>query len=399
MGLFSKKEKETDQKREVPENEPLSDVLLSAFLSGETLTKEKILTIPSVNGNVDLISKAIATMPVKLYRINSNGVEEVIDDIRTALLNNDTRDTLNAFELKSALIRDYFMSGGGYCFIKKNLNKVTGLYYVNAEQVSCNSNFNPIFKDYDISVIGNRYKSYEFIKILRNSDNGYQGKSICKELSTALETAFENQRFQLNQVKSGGSRKGFLKSERRLGQDEINALKNAWRRLYSQNSDNVVVLNNGIDFKESANTSVELQLNESIKTLAEQLDTIFHIGKNFEETYKLAIFPIKTLFENALNKDLLLETEKGKYFFKLDEKELIKANIKERYEMYQIATNCGLNTINELREFEGLNKIEGLDVVNLNLASVLYDIKTGKYFVPNTNTTVSMDDTNKENEI
>ena len=66
--------------------------------------------------------------------------------------------------------------------------------------------------------------------------------------------------------------------------------------------------------------------------------------------------------------------------------------------MYQIATNCGLNTINELREFEGLNKIEGLDVVNLNLASVLYDIKTGKYFVPNTNATISMDDTSKDKE-
>lgn len=397
MGLFSRKQVETQERNTTPENnEPLSDLLLSCFLKGEKLTREKVLTIPAVSSNIDLISSSIATMPVKLYRKNGEQIEEIPNDKRTSLLNGDTGDTLSAYELKYALIRDYYLGGGGFCYIHRNLNKVIGLHYVNNERVTINYNFNDIFKDYTIFVLGNSYKPYEFIKILRDTDNGCSGKSITEELSTALETAYQTQIYQLSQVRTGGARKGFLKSERRLGQDEINALKNAWRRLYSTSSENVVVLNSGIDFKEASTSSVELQLNESIKTLAEQINNVFHIGKNFEETYKNSIYPLKVAFENALNRDLLLESEKEEYFFRLDEKELIKANIKERYEMYEIATRCGLNTINELREFEGLNRIEGLDVVNLNLASVLYDINTQKFFVPNTNSNFTMNDSETE---
>lgn len=397
MGLFSRKRVETQERDITPENnEPLSDLLLSCFLNGEKLTREKVLTIPAVSSNIDLISSSIATMPVKLYKKNGEQIEEIPNDKRTSLLNGDTGDTLSAYELKYALIRDYYLGGGGFCYIHRNLNKVIGLHYVNNERVTINYNFNDIFKDYTIFVLGNSYKPYEFIKILRDTDNGCSGKSITEELSTALETAYQTQIYQLSQVRTGGARKGFLKSERRLGQDEINALKNAWRRLYSTSSENVVVLNSGIDFKEASTSSVELQLNESIKTLAEQINNVFHIGKNFEETYKNSIYPLKVAFENALNRDLLLESEKEDYFFRLDEKELIKANIKERYEMYEIATRCGLNTINELREFEGLNRIEGLDVVNLNLASVLYDINTQKFFVPNTNSNFTMNDSETE---
>lgn len=397
MGLFSRKRVETQERDITPENnEPLSDLLLSCFLNGEKLTREKVLTIPAVSSNIDLISSSIATMPVKLYKKNGEQIEEIPNDKRTSLLNGDTGDTLSAYELKYALIRDYYLGGGGFCYIHRNLNKVIGLHYVNNERVTINYNFNDIFKDYTIFVLGNSYKPYEFIKILRDTDNGCSGKSITEELSTALETAYQTQIYQLSQVRTGGARKGFLKSERRLGQDEINALKNAWRRLYSTSSENVVVLNSGIDFKEASTSSVELQLNESIKTLADQINNVFHIGKTFEETYKNSIYPLKVAFENALNRDLLLESEKGDYFFRLDEKELIKANIKERYEMYEIATRCGLNTINELREFEGLNRIEGLDVVNLNLASVLYDINTQKFFVPNTNSNFTMNDSETE---
>ena len=92
-----------------------------------------------------------------------------------------------------------------------------------------------------------------------------------------------------------------------------------------------------------------------------------------------------------MNRDLLLESEKEEYFFRLDEKELIKRSIKERYEVYEIAQRTGINTINELRQMEGLSLISGGDVLNVGLSAVLFDINTGKYFTPNTNSVVSLD--------
>ena len=188
-------------------------------------------------------------------------------------------------------------------------------------------------------------------------------------------------------VKTGGNKRGFLKSERRLGQDEINALKAAWRKLYSNNSENVVVLNSGLDFKEAANTSVEMQLNESVKTLKDQIDGIFHISDDFNDTFKFAIYPIIKAFETALNRDLLLEKEKGKYFFEFDVKEIIKASIKERYEVYRMSKECQMTTINERRRMENLGDVEGGDVIDFGLGAVLYDVKNHTFFTPNTNTT------------
>ena len=41
-------------------------------------------------------------------------------------------------------------------------------------------------------------------------------------------------------------------------------------------------------------------------------------------------------------------------------------------------------TINELRRMENLNYVEGMDVINVGLGAVLYDINSGTYYTPNT---------------
>ena len=197
---------------------------------------------------------------------------------------------------------------------------------------------------------------------------------------------YQTQLYQLGLVKTGGNKRGFLKSERRLGDQEITALKRAWRNLYANNTENVVVLNNGLDFKEAANTAVEMQLNETIDNLGKQIDNIFHIYPNFYDTFKFAIYPIIKAFETALNRDLLLEKEKGKYFFEFDVKEIVKANIKERYEVYRLAKECGFMSKNEMRQAENMNEVEGLDVIDLGLGAALYDINTHTYYTPNTDT-------------
>ena len=225
----------------------VSDVLLQALLNGEAITKEHALTIPAVSGAVDFISSMIASMPVKLYKIKQGKVETVEGDPRVAMLNGDTRDTLDAFQMKKALIADYLLDKGGYCYIRRNRNDVTGLFYVEPIYVNPIPNYRPIFKDFYIVVEDGTYKPYEFIKLLRNTKNGAFGTGLIEEVGQALETAFNTLLYQLNMVKSGGNKKGFLKSQRKLGQDEINALKRAWNRLFSNNTENVVVLNNGLE--------------------------------------------------------------------------------------------------------------------------------------------------------
>ena len=364
-----------------------NDLLLQALINNEEITRENALTIPTVSGAVDFISSTIASMPIKLYKYKQDKVEEVKGDLRTKLLNADTGDTLDAFQMKKAMIEDYLLGKGGYAYIRRDRNNVTGLFYVKDIRITAYPNFQPIFKDFYLIVEGETYQPYEFIKLLRATKDGATGRGLTCEVATALQTAYQTLTYQLGLVKTGGNKKGFIKSQNRLTQDAIDTLKTAWANLYQNNTENVVVLNQGLEFQESSSSSVEMQLNQNKKTLADEINDIFHIHKNdFDLTFKEAIYPIVRAFETALNRDLLLEKEKKNMFFEFDVKEILRANTKERYEAYAIALKSGIKTINEIRKMENDNYIEGMDVLNFSLGTVLYDTNTHQYYTPNTDT-------------
>ena len=389
MAFFDRFKKRDDTQTATqtePITPPVSDVLLKAILNGQAITREEALTLPAVSGAVDFISNMIASMPIKLYKYKDGNVEEKDDDPRVKLLNGDTGDVLNAYEMKKNMVEDFLLSDrGGNCYIRRYRNDVTGLFYVNDIHIDAIPNFKPIYKDYYILVMGEEHDKDDFIRLIRNSKDGAIGRSVIGEVGTALETAYNTLLYQLNMVKSGGNKKGFLKSQRKLTQEEINTLKKAWYNLYANNQENVVVLNNGLEFQESSQSAVETQLNENKKTLQNEINNIFHIHpEDFYLTFKTAIYPIVKEFATALNTTLLLEKEKGKYFFDFDVKEIIKANVTERYQAYKIAKETGWLTFNEIRRMENMNHIEGMDTVNVGLGAVLYDTNTHKYYTPNT---------------
>ena len=388
LDLFRTRE---EPKQEPAESQPsVEDVLLQALLSGDTITREKALTLPAVAGSVDFLCNMVACMPVKLYRYKKGKIEEVTNDKRVTCLNSDTGDTLDAFQLKKALVEDYLLGKGGYAYISKSKNDVMAIKYVEERNVSIMKNADPINKSYTILVNGKTYQPYQFIKLLRNTKDGASGVGLTVQVSKALETAYSTLIYQLGLVKSGGNKKGFLKSSRRLDQDTIDTLKRAWKNLYTNNSENVIVLNDGLEFQEASNNSVEMQLDQNKNTLTAEIKSIFHIKEDFYDTFKEAIYPIVKAFETAINRDLLLEKEKKNYFFALDVNEIVKANLKERYEAYKTASDAGWISKNEIRAKENLEAIEGMDVINVGLGSVLYDINSHQYYTPNTDKTADL---------
>ncbi len=386
MGLFDFFRKRDTETTVTP---PVSDVLLQALLNGETITREKALTLPAVSGAVDFIANCVACMPVKLYKYKQGKVTEIEDDPRVKMLNGDTGDTLDGWQMKKAMVEDYLLGKGGYAYVQKKRNDVTGIFYVAERYITIMKTYEPIHKKYQILVEGGTYEPYEFIKLLRNTVDGASGVGLTVEVSKAIEAAYNTLLYQLYLAKSGGNKKGFLKAQRKLAQEEIDVLKAAWKRLYGNSSENVIVLNNGLEFQEASSSSVEMQLNESKRTFNDEINDLFHIHPdNFDLTFKEAIYPIVKAFETALNRVLLLEKEKKNCFFEFDVKEIVKANLQERYAAYKVAKETGFMTLNEIRRAENMDYIEGMDVVNVGLGAVLYDTNTLKYFVPNTGASV-----------
>lgn len=398
--IFKKKIKNEANKETIVDENAVSDVILKALLEGEEIDREKVLMIPAVSSAVGLICDSFAMIPFKLYKkTTKEGKKQTteVEDDRVNIINYDTGDTLDGFQFKKAIAEDYLLGKGGYAYINKRKNNFVGLNYVQENKVLFERNTDAIFKNYNILVDGNTYRPYDFIKILRNTKNGAYGTGYTKEISKSLETAYKRIIYDLELMRTGGNKKGFLKAQRHLDKEGMSILKSQWNEYFAGNS-SCVILNDGMDFQEASNTSVENQLNEKNKTFSEEVKEIFHIGKTNEDFLKNTIMPIATAFCTALNKDFLLEKEKKSYYFAADYTELIRCTIKERFEAYQIAIASGFKTRNEVRYLEGDDALDGLDMINIGLGDVLFDPKTKQIYTPNTNKMVKMDDTNQEIE-
>lgn len=388
MGFFKR------EKRDATMDETkVDDLLLTALLKGGTVDRETALSLPVISGCVDLICNTFAMIPFKLYKETitdgKRATEEVVDN-RVKLINEDTTDTLDGFQFKKAICEDYLLGKGGYAYIKKIGNEFVGLFYVEDSKISIQKNADAIFKSFNIMVDGNTYNNHEFIKLLRNTKDGASGKGLTEEISQALQTAYRRLKYEYDLTATGGSRKGFLKSQKHLDEKSLKALKKAWEEYYAGNA-NTVVLNDGIDFQEASNSSQQNEMNEKTRTFADEIREIFHLNNaNFDDFIKNAIMPIATAFATALNRDFLLEKEKKSFYFAPDTKELLKGSLKERYDAYRIAITTGFKTRNEIRYMEDDDAIEGLDMITLGLGEVLLNAETGEIYTPNTNTLVKM---------
>lgn len=385
MGLFRKKEIETRSEAE--------DALLEALLGDETVTRKAAMSIPAVAACVNRIADTVASLDVKLYQRDGDDVTEV-NDLRVERLNGDTGDTLTGYQLKRAMVVDMLLGKGGYAYIKKSDRVVNGLYYVPCNKISFQENTDPIFKEYKIMVEGRSFEGYKFIKLLRNTENGYSGKSIIAESSILFEIVAASQEFEKGYSRRGGVKKGYLQTQGRIEKDKMQKIKEAYARMYSNSAENIVVLNEGLSFKEASATSQELQLNENKITNNEDICKVFSVppsiisGGASEEDKRLyyegCIYPILVRFAKSLD-DVLLNPyldDEREMFFAFDDALLTKADIETRYKAYEIGLKNGFLQLDEVRNKENLPAF-GLDFVKLGLQDVLLNPDDGDIYTPN----------------
>ncbi len=383
MGIFNKRASEVT-----------ADAIFTRALLGQT-TVEQALSIPAFAASVDWIANKIAALPIKLYAENGEETEEVTADLRLKYLNDESYgDTMTAQEMKIGMVRDYLLYGRGYAYINWSRNSVSGLHYIRASDVSYNSPVDPIFRSTTYCIGGKQYEPYKLLRLLRHTRDGVSGVSVVDENKEMLSIAYTTMLYEKKLIASGGCRKAYIKSEKPLSQKAMDDLKESWRKLFKLDGDAAIAINAGVDVKEAASSPVDLQMNENKIVNASQVYELFGLAaeiirgtatdEQIAHAVQNAIVPIITAFEAILNRNLLLESEKGKKYFAFDLKELLKGDIVKRYRAYQIALQSNFMQLDEVRYAEDLKPL-GFDLIKFNLSDVFYNTKTQEFYTPNTN--------------
>lgn len=398
---FFKKEKRS------AENDVIADVLngLSPLVNGKTITKQQAMSIPVVTKSVNWIASAISGLPIKMYKRTDKGYVEVYDDYRLPLLNNYSGNCMTANDLKKQLITDLLLDGNGYAYISKLGNKIEKLSYIPTNKLTYTESVDNINKIVNIWVDGKQVQDYNVFRLVNNTKNGVSGIGFVSDCQDLLSTILGSLQYENSSI-SSGVRRGFLKSKAKLDKDKMDELKQAWKRLTNPNQSDVLVLNAGIEFEDASSTATESQLSQNKTINMHQILAYFGLPTNFFEgansdsyltAVRIAVLPIVKQLVTALNNYLLLESEKQDLKFDIDTSELLRINANERFTAYQTGLSSGILTIDEVRRMENLPVLD-MQYLKLGLGDVLYNIKNGSIFVPNTGAIVDSKDTSKNIE-
>ncbi len=407
MGLI--KRKNTQEIRASPEGRTEQwlemDGALEQFFKGvlgqeRVFSDDEAMGIPALAGCMEFICGIAASVPIRLYEMGENEEKEVTNDPRLKILNQDTGDLLTGPEWKKAFFRDYLLRGRAWAYQNKELNRLVSLHYVDDRAVSVSTNEDPIFKEAVVHIHGRIYYPFQFIHMARNTKDGVRGQGLMTQAKKQLSMALNYMDFENAIVRGGGNKRGFLQSDHKLDEKNLEALREGFEKMYGANYEGVVVLNKGVTFTPAQATSVEMQLAENKERNREDICSLLCLpvsiitGKatveEFSRAIQVAVLPLLDGFNEALNRATLLEVEKDHLHFACDTRDLQSGDLLKRYQAYAEACKAGWLSKNEIRYKEKYKPIDGLDVVSMSLGDVMFDVKTGQFYVPNTGETVNM---------
>lgn len=364
-------------------------------IAEDNVTPKDVLEIPIVNACLTRISHIVASSEIKMYEKTSKGIKQIKNDVRVQMLNTSIDNgTMNSFEFKKTLVQDYYLKGHSYFYIKRKGNKVKDIVYLPEVSVTYNSDiFN---KHYKVMAQTKELKLYETLRVTRNTSNGVTGTSIVKESNLHFLLTLKTMERMLLDVKRGFLPKGFFKTD--AGVKRIDKIREDVNNIINDIGTGYMILNRGIDFEPlDKKKDVEKEVKANTQEL-NKIASMFGIpisiitgGASEEDKYNFINFTILPLFatiEASLNRDLLLENEKDKYYFSFETRKLLKGNMYERYKAYEIAIKNNTLSMDEVRDLENMERLN-FNFYKMNIADAFY--YPDKQLLVNVNSGVALD--------
>ena len=371
MGLFS-----------FLRSEKRGDNFLRAIFGGQgaanrtAVSRDSSLTFSAVFSCVRVISESIASLPIKVYKVEDDS--DKINDVSHPVYNLLARypnSYMTPYTFLDTLMTNLLVEGNSYFYIERDSSaRPVSLIPINPQDVKVIKHEGTIIydvKDFEIGIM-----KEDMLHFFNLSFDGYKGVSILKAQNTTIATSIASNDTANSYLGNSSNIGGIIKHPGKLSKEAVERLKGSWNNQYSGSfmAGKTAILEEGMTFDSAAVDLSKYQLIETRRFQIEEIARIFkvplsligHLEKaaNYSSIEALSIdfvrytlLPYITMIEQELNRKLFRETEFGRFTIDLDTKALLRGDSASRSAYYREMAAIGALSINEIRQIEGFNKV------------------------------------------
>lgn len=357
--------------------------------SGTNITTSTSLSLSAVWAAVRLLSQTVGQVPVKVYERTDNGKIVAKNHPIYNLVNSEPNRIQTSFLFREIGQQHLELRGNFYAHITRDgKQRPIELTVLNPDKVEAFSKDGDAF--YKVEGMDDVVPSRDILHVCGPMGDGLKGLSPISIHRENLGLAMAAQDYGATFYGNGANVNGILSTDAVLKPEQRKNIKESWGAAHQglDNSNTTAVLDAGLKYQRVTIAPDEAQFIQSRKFQTTEIARIFGVqphliadlerstNNNIEhqsiEFVKYTILPRIRRWENELNKKLFREDEKGKYFIEFNLDGLLRGDSSSRGEYYSKMLQNGVMNINEVRNLENLNKIEGGDkhYVQLNLTPI-----------------------------
>lgn len=389
--LFSRKIKNSTTEIDINDKELLK--WLGINVDDVNITGSNSLKQATVFGCLRILSDTVSKLPIKLYK-KDRGIKRQTNHYLEPLLKLRPNPYMSASDFWKCVELQRNIYGNSYVAIDFNSNgKIKGLYPLDSsnmkiyvDDVGLLSSENKIWYIYTDN-LGHRHKfmSDEILHFKGLTLNGLAGLSVIDELKHLIENGKSSEKYINNFFKNGLQVKGLVQYVGDLNPQAEETFRTEFERMSSglKNAHRIAMLPIGYQFQPIGQKLVDAQFLENTQLTIRQIASVFgvkmhqlndldrathsNITEQQREFYIDTLQSILTMYEQELVYKLFLNSEilDGLYL-KFNVDSILRADIKTRYESYTNAIQNGFKTINDVRELEEDEPLEGGDIAIVN---------------------------------
>lgn len=356
----------------------------SKSLAGVTVTLDSAMSLPIVWTCVSLLSRTVASLPLVLYRRLEKGKERATDHPLYSVLHDIPNPEMTAYDLHAALMAHLALWGNAYCEIVRDASGYPReLWPIAPNRVSW-SRVAPGKLLYEVDVDGNRiFLRGENVLHLRSlTSDGRRGYSFLSLARDEIGLGLASREYGSRYFAQDGRPGGVLKHPSNLSDDTVQRLRASWESAHSglENSHRVAILEEGMEWQQIGLPPEDMQFLQTRQMTRGEIASWFHIpphmvgdtqkstswGSGIESqsqgflTYTL--MPWLTAWSQEVNRSLLTQIDRRDLYAEHVTQALLRGDLAARYQAYSQGRQWGWLSVNDIRELENLNAVEGGDV-------------------------------------